>query len=151
MITIPLKHSKTHWVDFENSVKFKVGYLTLEQKDILKERLVTLAFIDSTLPEKGELSKELPAEEKAKLLTLSEKYHRLFLKYTIKDWQGIVNDKGKPVKLELITNESDPEQGTEMNTDQWIGLCKSLTPDQLATHWAKINREVVFDETDKKK
>lgn len=140
MLTIPLKHSKSKWITI-GDVKFKIGYLTLEQEDILKGHLY------QTLTDKEELTQK----RKGEIFGASIKYYRLFLKYTIKDWDGIVDQDGKKVKCKTFINENDDERGTELDNHQWIGLCKRLSEDDLSNHWALIYNEIKFDDTDKKK
>ena len=139
---IKLKHSKTNWIEFPDA-KFKIGYPTIEQQDRLNELLFELAFTDESLLKKGKISNNLPAKKKAKIMVLNSQYYRLFLRYTIKDWEGIVDEDGEKVECKLINDE--------LYKPYWDGLCKNLTTSQLADHWFKINDEVEFNGADKKK
>lgn len=150
MLTIPLRNSKTKWLNFDK-VKFKIGYLTLEQDDILKGLLRSLGFADPTLITKGELTDEVSSKKRSELYGLYIRYYRLFLKYTIKDWEGIIDEVGKKVKCKIFINEDDEEKGTELDNHQWIGLCKSLSEGDLSDHWARIFNEIKFNDVDKKK
>ena len=139
MLTIPLRNSKTKWLNFDK-VKFKIGYLTLEQNDILKGLLRSIGFVQPTLVTKktevklqkeviiknsdksdpeGELTDELSSEKKSELYGLYMKYYRLFLKYTIKDWEGIVDEVGKKVKCKIFVNEDDEENMPWLNHIQY--------------------------------
>ena len=137
---IPLRQSKSKWITI-GDVKFKIGYLTLEQDDILK------GYLYQTVQGKEDLT----PERKREVFKVSIQYYRLFLKYTIKDWEGIVDQDDKKVKCKTFINESDDERGTELDNHQWTGLCKRLSEGDLSNHWAKIFNEIKFDETDKKK
>jgi len=140
-VEIKLKHSNSKWVEFPDA-KFKIDYPTIEQQDNLNELLFQIAFIDENLLE-GKVTENLPANKKAKLMVLNSQYYRLFLRYTIKDWEGILDEEGENVKCKIVNDE--------LYEPYWIGLCKELTTAQLASHWEKINKEIQFDDTDKKK
>ena len=137
---IRLKHSETNWINI-GDVKFKIGYLTLEQDDTLK----------GLLYQTFQGGEEATQKTKAEIFSATIKYYRLFLKYTIKDWDGIVDQYGKKLKCKIFINENDDERGTELDTKQWIALCKRLTEGDLANHWSLIFNEIKFDDTDKKK
>lgn len=112
MIKLALKKSNSHWIEIDN-VKFLVDYPTNEQEMKLQEVM---------LDNQSEDIKRL-------------RYARLYLKCTIKDWQGI------DAKCLVINNELDNE------------LWQSLVSDtmQTLTVFGKIYDELNFTESDKKK
>ena len=112
MIKLALKKSNSHWLEIDD-VKFLVDYPTNEQEMKLQEIM---------LDKQTEDIKRL-------------RYARYYLKYTIKDWQGI------ETKCLLINNELEDE------------LWQSLVSDtmQTLTIFGKIYDNLSFTESDKKK
>ena len=139
-MNIILKESKTGWVKVSDEISILVDYLTIEQESKLKQILYEVGFMpDLDLNNTDSLN----PENKAKLMTLNEKYYKLFIKYTIKDWQGVRNSNGQDVEFRLVKNE--------MDSGLWESLCRSLTVTNLYELVSIIKKEIEFTEADKKK
>ena len=129
---IALKHSNTHWIDCEG-FKLKIDYPDFSQQEKLEE-LYYSAWGNAVIDEAGGINKrELNI---AKYL----KYKRYYLKYTLKDWEGIAED-GKEIKFLL--------DGNEMQTEQW----QQIFSDPLLTtkFFDIIEPETQWTVADKKK
>ena len=113
MIKLALKKSNSHWLEIDD-VKFLVDYPTNQQNVELQE-----IFLDTNVS--------------ADIRNL--RYAKKFLKYTIKDWQGI------DTKCMIINNELEDEL--------WYALTNDIN--QTLTIFGKINDELSFTESDKKK
>ena len=135
---IELRQSKTRWVDIEKGIKFKVDYMTLEQEDELKDLLYRVGLID----DKMEFDK-LSEDKLLKASSILKKYYRMFIRFTVKDWQGIKDTQGKAVKCKLVDDILDEQL--------WEGLIRNLSLDDLMIIYKKINDEIKFTEIDKKK
>jgi len=135
---IELRQSKTRWVEIEKGIKFKVDYMTLEQEDELKDLLYRVGLID----DKMEFDK-LSEDKLLKASSILKKYYRMFIRFTVKDWQGIKDTQGKAVKCKLVDDILDEQL--------WEGLVRNLSLDDLMIIYKKINDEIKFTEIDKKK
>lgn len=113
MIKLAKKKSKSDWIEIDG-IKLLVDYPTNAQQMLLQEIM-----LDNSL---GEESKRL-------------RYARNYLRYTIKDWQGIDD------KCLLIDGILEKEL--------WESLV--VDPLQTLTLFGKVFDELNFDETDKKK
>jgi len=126
---IALKHSNSHWItgkdDDGQEFKLLVDYPNFEQQEKLEELFYSCW---------GKKADDLK-------LAGYIKYKRYYLKYTIKDWQNVMYEDDKEVKIILKDNEMDLEQ--------W----QALTRDPILTTklFDLIEPELVWNETDKKK
>ena len=122
---IALKHSNSHWITGkdDDGVEFKllIDYPTFEQQEKLEE----LFYSSWTEDRNIDLAKFL-------------KYKRLYLKFTIKDWQNVMVDDAK-----MILKDN------EMDLEQWQALTRDVL---LVTKlFDLISPELTFNEADKKK
>jgi hypothetical protein len=146
---IKLKKSKSKWVDIDEKSQFLIEYPTIEQSEELKEIAMTIALIDDSLllqetPDKRTLTLEkLTAEDKAKMLKLSERLYKRTIRYCVKDWKGVPNEEGENVKCRVINNELDYELYEQ--------LVRDLDLNELAHIYNCIQNETELTENDKKK
>ena len=141
-MNIVLKKSSTKWIDIgfnpelNKTIKFKIDYPTIEQKEILDELNYdaygkTLNLKASIKPEDIDIDLDL-----AKWL----KYKRRVLKYCIKDWEGL------ETKCETTTSDI---KGTELSAECWELLCQQ---DVIVNHiFNCISKETALTIEDKKK
>ena len=152
-MNIKLKHSESRWVKIDDA-EFKIDYPTIDQQDEINELQYQLALIQSVDKKEDETSDDyaqryiqeiqlIPVEDKSKVATLTKKVCRLYMKYSIKDWKNINDEKGEPVKCKIVNNEID---GDLFNS--FVGNMDFL---QLLTFFNKIKPEIEFNDTDKKK
>lgn len=113
MIKLAKKKSKSDWIEIEG-IKLLVDYPTNSQQMQLQDIM-----LDGSL---GEESKRL-------------RYARNYLRYTIKDWEGI---EGKCLLSDGI-----------LEKELWESLV--VDPLQTLTLFGKVYDELSFDESDKKK
>jgi len=69
------------------------------------------------------------------------KYFQYFLKFVIKDWKGIVDENGKPIKCKIVNNELDESLWWALVSDESLSM-------ELFTI---CNKELEFTDNDKKK
>ena len=123
---LSLKKSFNNWVavkDSEgNEVKFLLDYFTREQEQHLQSLIWQVG-------QKGADS------------YLGLQYAQYYIKYCVKDWQGIVDDNDKPVKCVVINDE--------LKDDIWWALVKD--PSQALTLQSEFDKELQFTFNDKKK
>ena len=122
---IALKHSNSHWItgkdDEGSEFKLLIDYPTFEQQEKLEELFYSSWSEDRNL----DIAKYL-------------KYKRLYLKFTIKDWQNVMVDDAK-----MILKDN------EMDLEQWQALTRDVL---LVTKlFDLISPELTFNEADKKK
>ncbi len=117
---LALKHSESHWVDISEGVKFLIDYPTREQEQELQSITFGSKFTGTDV---------------------NLKYTQKYVKFTVKDWQGVTDSEGKEIKCVLKDNELDDEL--------WWALAGD--PTQALKIFAKIYKETEFTETDKKK
>ena len=113
-LTLKKKKSKSDWVKVSDTQALKVDYPTLEQAQLLEDIL-----LDEDINDKKRMLK----------------YQRYFLKFSIKDWKGLVD------KCELIDNE--------LELSLWQSLTLSFT--QTTALFDLVNKELEWTEFDKKK
>jgi hypothetical protein len=139
---IKLKHSLSRWIKIEalEGVELLVDYCSVEQQDVLDE--LKYKCYDSLKNVLYKEKDEVKINEKELFNPDFMIFLRTFLKYHIKDWKGIIDiDTNEPVKCELKNNEVEND------------LIREVTQDRLNTLliFIKINSELEFTETDKKK
>ena len=139
-MNIVLKESKTGWIKVSDEISVLVGYYNMQQEEKLKQILYEVGAMPDF--ELKDLDKFTP-ENKAKLMTLNERYFKLFIKYTIKDWKGVKTSVGEEVPFVL---EKD-----EMETGLWQRLCQSMALKDIYELVKLIKKEIEFTEADKKK
>ena len=137
---IVLKESKTGWIKVTDEISVLVGYYNMQQEEKLKQILYEVGSMPEF--ELKDLEKFTP-ENKARLMTLNERYFKLFIKFTIKDWKGVKNSKGEEVPFVLLKDE--------METGLWESLCRSMSLKDIYELHKMIKKEIEFTETDKKK
>ena len=137
---IVLKESKTGWVKVNEDISVLVSYPTSDQDIKLKRILYELGFMPDFNPEDQSL---LKPEDKAAMLSITEKYNKLYLKHTIKDWKGMRLGSGVEVICKVVNNELDNEL--------WEMLCRSIKSLDLYELVKLIKKEIEFTESDKKK
>jgi hypothetical protein len=120
---LSLKKSSDKWIDIETEgdpVRLKVDYPTREQS----QELQSIAFSDKY-------------SGNDKML----KYAQLFIRYAVKDWEGILDGDDKKLECKVIDNELEEEL--------WWGLVQK--PEQAMNLYLSIAPEIEFTEQDKKK
>ena len=151
---INLKHSKTRWVDIDEESQFMIDYPTIEQQDEIDLILAEIMFMDESLmgivdkEQMEEKLKSFSAKNKAQVTHLNKKLGRLAIKYQVKDWKGISNGRGKPVKCRLV---SYGESGTQMEEKLFNSLIQELKWWELVHIYNCFTQETELTETDKKK
>ena len=123
-LTLATKNTFDGWIDFEDGSKLKIDYPTLPQNAKINAILLRIS--------------GMPKDE-ARVLT--QEYMRLFIKYSVKDWEI----KNAP-KCQLTR---DDKGDTELRDDLWYMLCDSIP--QTAVIINKISSELELDALTKKK
>ena len=127
---IATKYIDTHWITCKDDegleYKLYIDYPTFEQQEALEE----LFYSSWTNIQDRNL-------DIAKYL----KYERYYLKYTIKDWQNVMSEDGKEIKMILTDNEMDLEQWQMLTRDAVL----------VTKLFDIISPELTFNEADKKK
>lgn len=95
--------NKSKWIDIIDDFKILVDYPTVEQKYKLESILFNGAELNKDMLNKIELAKW-------------NQWVRYYLKYVIKDWQGLKNEDNQEIKCELVNNE--------LKNELWEGLCQ---------------------------
>ena len=151
---INLKHSKTRWVDIDGESSFMIDYPTIEQQDEIDLVLAEIMFMDESLmgivkkEDMEEKLKSFSAKNKAQVTDLNKRLGRLAIKYQVKDWKGISNGNGKPVKCKLVPY---PNGGTQMDGKLYTGLIRDLKWWDLVHLYNCFTQETELTATDKKK
>jgi len=120
---LSLKKSFNNWIEIEGEdgkVKFLIDYPTREQEQELQSIL---------------FSKKYTGDD------LGLKYSQRYLKYVIKDWEGLFDDDGNAVKCEIVNNE--------LEDDLWWSLVKDGA--NALNLFLEFNKELTFTPNDKKK
>lgn len=144
-----LKYSKSKWLDINTGgLKFLIDYPTIEQNEKLKELFYEIAFIDNDLLNEDEAvrnnaSNSLSPAQLSRLAILTEKIHKLRIKFCVKDWQGVTSEDGKPVKIKLVNDEIEKKQ--------FEALIQNFTYPEIVQIGEMIAREIEFNDADKKK
>lgn len=142
------------WIDIDGESSFMVEYASIEQQDEIDLILAELMYIDDSLggtTDKNKMEEKLQAfsaKNKARVVLLNKKLGRLALKYQVKDWKGVNNGTGKPVKIKLV---SYPDGGTQIEEKQFDKLISSLGMWELIHIYNMITLQTGITETDKKK
>lgn len=137
---IVLKQSKSGWLKVSDQIEVLVGYYNMQQEEKLKQILYEVGAMPDF--ESKDLEKFTP-ENKARLMMLNERYFKLFIKYTIKDWKGVKTSAGEDVPFVLVSDE--------MQTELWEKLCRSMALKDIYELVKLIKKEIEFTESDKKK
>lgn len=144
-----LKYSKSKWIDVNTGgLKFLIDYPTIEQNEKLNGFFYEIAFIDNDLLSnddtiKNNASNSLSPAQLSRLAVLTEKIHKERIKYCVKDWQGVLNEDGKPVKIKLVNNEIEARQ--------FEALIRNFDYAEIVSLGETIAKETSFNEADKKK
>jgi hypothetical protein len=117
---ISLKKSFNRWVKGTDGEEFLIDYPTVDQHQHLQTILIGDEFTGNDKP---------------------LKYYQYFLKYVIKDWKGVTDEDGKPVKCKLANNE--------LETDLWWSLVSGI--EGVVGLAVLLSQELEFTENDKKK
>ena len=152
-MNIKLKHNDSRWVKIEDA-EFKIDYPTIEQQDEINELQYQLALLQAVDKKEDETPDEyakryieeiqlIPIEDKSKVATLTKKVCRLYMKYTIKDWKNINDEKGEAVKCKVMNGA--------IEDDLFNSFVSNFNFLQLLTFFNMIKPEVEFTDTDKKK
>lgn len=141
-----LKKSKTKWIEVDGfeGVKVKIDYPTIEQDEELRE-LFFQSIHNNPNYTKDKKAPDiiLTIEQRAKENILSERIAKFRIKFCVKDWEGIKDEGGKNIKLEIVNNEIEDELFA-----QFIRNFKFSDLIKLGT---KIQNEISFNDADKKK
>lgn len=141
-----LKKSNTKWLDVEGfeGVKVKIDYTTPEQDEDLRELMFQLMFNNPNIgKDDNEVKIELTIEQLAKQERLSEKLAKLRIRYQVKDWQGVNDEKGEAVPLVIVNNM--------IEKSLYDSFIRNFNYSQLLSLGTKIQDETEFNEADKKK
>lgn len=131
---IKLNKSKSVWIDISEGFKVKIDYPTVEQSDALQDLLFGFTNEDNNSIDMNS----------ADFL----KFQKLYLKYVIKDWSGLLDESKNeiPCKLRKLKNGD-----TELSIESY-GIIASLQHVWLISLlYTKIEPELRFIEVDKKK
>jgi len=120
--------NKPKWIDIQEGFKVLVDYPTVNQKYKLEGILFNGQDLDASTLSKIELAQ-------------FNLWVRTWLKYVIKDWQGLTDEEGQEIKCELEDNE--------LKSDLWEGLCK--VDELVFPLYQKISDVLRWNNTDKKK
>lgn len=121
-ITIAKRKSFNDWITIEEGIRIKIDYPTREQSQKLNDLMLDTS--EDKIPRKNMM-----------------KYMNFYLKFTIKDWEGIKDEQGSNVECKLV--------GNELETNLWYDLIQQS--DVASTLFGKINEALEVTETDKKK
>lgn len=132
------KQTYDGWIEIGEGTRLKIDYPTVEQKDFLDSILFAT---NLSMEEINTGIKDPDKRTEAQYLDI--KYQRQYLRFTVKDWEGITDSESKEVKCILKNNELDE--------DLWRDMMRSLTPTELLSIYLKINKEIGFNSSDKKK
>lgn len=141
-----LKKSNTKWLDVEGfeGVKVKIDYTTPEQDEDLRELMFQLMFNNPNIgKDDNEAKIELTIEQLAKQERLSEKLAKLRIRYQVKDWQGVNDEKGEAVPITIVNNM--------IEKSLYDSFIRNFNYSQLLSLGTKIQDETEFNEADKKK
>jgi len=141
-----LKKSNTKWLDVEGfeGVKVKIDYTTPEQDEDLRELMFQLMFNNPNIgKDDNEVKIELTIEQLAKQERLSEKLAKLRIRYQVKDWQGVNDEKGEAVPITIVNNM--------IEKSLYDSFIRNFNYSQLLSLGTKIQDETEFNEADKKK
>ena len=124
MFVLPKRKTLTEWIEIQKGVKIKVDYPKGDQIHELQN---------------------IMADSKGSTSGMYN-YARLYLKYTLKDWQGLLsatNEKDEVVAVECKLN------GNQLDDDLWY----SLTTDHTGTItlFNLVDEELRWVNQDKKK
>lgn len=108
------KRSFNNWIDSGDNVKLLIDYPTRQQSQKLQDIL-----FDERLSENVRMAK----------------YAQLYIKFTVKDWQGIDE------KFQLVDNE--------MEDNLWWRFVEDV--EQAISVWKVIDDQLKFTQDDKKK
>lgn len=124
-LTIAKRKSFNDWIQIneDEDVKLKIDYPSREQSVKLKEILLDFSDIDDMK------SRDM------------YKFMREFIRYTIKDWKGIVDDDGEEIKCVLVKGALRDDLLYDLTSDM----------EQCISIYSKINEQIKFTEIDKKK
>jgi len=120
MKKISKKKTFNDWVKGSDGEEYLIDYPTIEQQQHLQSIQAGDEFSGNDKP---------------------LKYYQYFLKYVIKDWKGITDEDGIPVKCKLVNNE--------LEDNLWWSLVGGITG--VLDLAVLFNNELAFNETDKKK
>ncbi len=117
------------WVKVGEGVEIKIEYPTPRQEAELMAKLSTLRYMEP--------------EESGRLEIIAQ-YYGLLIKYCVKDWRGITDERtDEEVKCKLNY------EGTELDAQLWGAL---MANPFLAEAWGgEIKRQIDFTPIDKKK
>lgn len=91
----------------------------------------------------NEVKIELTIEQLAKQERLSEKLAKLRIRYQVKDWQGVNDEKGEAVPITIVNNM--------IEKSLYDSFIRNFNYSQLLSLGTKIQDETEFNEADKKK
>ena len=120
--------NKSKWVEIQEDFKVLVEYPTVAQKYKLEGILFNGSELDKDTLNKIELAKW-------------NLWVRNYLKYVIKDWQGLKNEDGQEIKCELVDNE--------LKDELWEGLCQ--VDEIIFLIYQKVAEVLRWNGSDKKK
>ena len=150
-MAIVLKESWTGWVDIiKGELSFFIENATIDQGEKLELIRLEMLLLDEKLPEakteneRLEITKAMPANKQAQLLTLLQKLYRQTIKYQVKDWKGVQDSSGKDIEISLSNNEIEDKQ--------FAKLIKCILSLNILAHtYQCISKETMLTEADKKK
>ena len=132
VLKLATKNTYDGWLEFDNGIKLKIDYPTLPQKDKLNSLLLKGLDINA---------KKFETKE-----TTNQEFMRMYIKFTVKDWEGMKDGNGNVYKCETVKDEFG---GTELKEDLWFMLCDDII--QTRVIFNRIAIELENDEMTKKK
>lgn len=116
---------KNSWVDIENNFKVKVDYCNVKQYIKLEQILQNYLEFEGDKEKKDEIFFE---------------YAAYFIKYHIKDWQGVTDGKNE-IKCRLVNDE--------LEDSLWKAIITN--PSIFSKLFTAIHTKIKFEGRDKKK
>lgn len=131
------------WIDVNEKIRFKVDYLEPDQsyklQVLLKKGIdFKMEYDDDGLP----IVANMTEEQRARFDAAWDYYIKVYLKYVIKDWEGIKDAKGNEIKCVLVNNELEEKL--------WKVLCNQ-TALLFYLFVEASTKKLRFTDTDKKK
>lgn len=132
VLKLATKNTFDGWISFDNGIRLKIDYPTLPQKNKLNS--ILLSGMDF-----GKAKSDIKE-------TTNQEFMRLYVKFTVKDWEGLKDDLGHDFKCAV---QKDEFGGSELQDNLWYMLCDDII--QTRVIFNKIAGELEADELTKKK
>ena len=141
-----LKKSKTKWIDVKGfeGVRVKIDYATPEQQEELRELQFVILYNNPNLIKKDKDEfEDLTPEQMAKQNRYAEKLAKLRIRYHVKGWENVTDEKGENVEIKLVNGIIEKEL--------FNSFISNFSLMQMVELGNLIQDETEFNEADKKK